>query len=95
MPRLYVARYDLGLVPSTCPLRQWLVGCLVGVGPDLVLDLVFFRLTLSAICLFPCLLVLLLYYSSTSCHMSNLDSEQQHVHKHQNLSHFWSPPISF
>ena len=37
MPRLYVARYDLGLVPSTCPLRQWLVGCLVGVGPDLAL----------------------------------------------------------
>ena len=83
MPRLYVARYDLGLVPSTCPVRQWLVGCLVGVGSDLVLDLVFFRLTLSAICLFPCLLVLILpYHSSTSCGILNLDNEQQHVHKY-------------
>ena len=27
--------------------------------------------------------------------MSNLDSEQQHVHKYQNLSRFWSSPISF
>ena len=85
MPRLYVVRYNLGLVPMTCPVRQWLVGCLVGVGSDLVLDLLFFRLTLSAICLFPCLLVLiLLYHSSTTCRMLNLDNEQQHVHKHPN-----------
>ncbi len=77
------------------------VSCRGGVWcrSDLVLDLVFFRLTLSASCLFPCLLVLILvYHSSTSCRMLNLENEQQHVHKHdahQNLSRFWSPPISF
>ena len=68
---------------------------------DLVFDLVFFHLALSTVCLFPCLLVLILYYTIlalASCFMWNLDNEQQHVHRHdahQNLSRFWRPPISF
>ena len=42
----------------------WVVSCRGGVWSrsDLVLDLVSFYLTLSAICLFPCLLVLILLY---------------------------------
>ena len=68
---------------------------------DLVFDLVFFHLALSTVCLFPCLLVLILYYTIlalASSFMWSLDNEQQHVHRHdahQNLSRFWRPPISF
>ena len=61
----------------------------------------FFSPFLSTVCLFPCLLVLILYYTIlalASCFMWNLDNEQQHVHRydaHQKLSRFWRPPISF
>ena len=79
MPRLYVAlvlvQYGSGWLGV---MSGWgLISFWSRFGPR------FFRLTLSAICLFPCLLVLiLLYHSSTSCRMLNLDSEQQHVRKH-------------
>ena len=84
MPRLYVACYDLGLVPSSCPVWQWLAFVLLGWGL-----ISFFSASLCRpsawllVCLFSFYYVILAL--AVVCWT---------VHKpdaHQNLSRFWSP----